>query len=69
MSYEKVPELTAAVRVYHYHQKFWQPKLSQTLNCFYEEDDLFDPSAIKVCEAGKTDVIGHLPREIFYGSR
>ena len=64
MSYEKVLELTAAVRAYHYYRKFWQPKPSQTLNCFYEEDNSFDPFAIKVYEVGKSDVVGHLSREI-----
>ena len=64
MSYEKVLELTAAVRAYHYYRKFWQSKPTQTLNCFYEEDNPFDPFAIKVCEVGKMDVVGHLPREI-----
>ena len=64
MSYEKVLELTAAVRGYHCYRKFWQPKPSQTLNCFYEEDNPFDSFATKVCEVGKRDVVGHLPREI-----
>ena len=63
MSYEKVLELTAAVCVYHYCRIFRQPKSSQKLNCFYEEDNPFDPFAIKVCEAGKSDVVGYLPRK------
>ena len=64
MSYEKVLELTAAVCGYNYYRKLWQPKPSQTLNCFYEEDNPFDPFAIKVYEVGKSDVVGHLSREI-----
>ena len=31
---------------------------------FFEEDNPFDPFAIKVCEIGKTASVGHLPREI-----
>ena len=64
MSYDKVIEFTAAVRGYHYYRKFWKPEPSQKLNCFFEEDNPFDPFAIKVCEIGKTAAVGHLPREI-----
>ena len=75
MSFKKVLELTAAVRGYRYYRKFWQPKPSQTLNCFYEEDNPFDPFTIKVCEVRKSDFVGHLLREIsratklFFGLR
>ena len=64
MSYDKVIEFTAAVRGYHYYCRFWKPEPSQKLNCFFEEDNPFDPFAIKVCEIGKTAAVGHLPREI-----
>ena len=64
MSYDKVIEFTVAVRGYHYYRRFWKPEPSQKLNCFFEEDNLFDPFAINVCEIGKTAAVGHLPREI-----
>ena len=64
MSYDKVFEFTGAVRGYHYYRRFWTPKTSQKLYCFYEPDNPFDVFAIKVCEEGKTEPVGHLPREI-----
>ena len=64
MSYNKIIEFTAAVRGYHFYRRYWQPQPSQKLDCFYEEDNPFDPFAIKVCEIGKNITVGHLPREI-----
>jgi len=64
MSHEKIFEFTAAVRGYHYYRRFWVPKPSQKLYCFYESDNPFDQFAIKVCEEGQQVPIGHLPREI-----
>lgn len=34
------------------------------LYCFYEPGNPFDIFAIKVCEEGKTEPVGHLSREI-----
>ena len=64
MSYNKIIEFTAAVRGYHFYRRYWQPQPSQKLDCFYEEDNPFDPFAIKVCEIGKNITVGHLPREM-----
>lgn len=65
MSFEKVFEFTAAVRGFHYYRKFWKPKSSQNLHCFYEPDNPFDQFAIKVCEEEEKKIpVGHLPREI-----
>ena len=69
MSYDKVIEFTAAVRGYHYYRRFWKPEPSQKLNCFFKEDNPFDPFAIKVCEIGKTAAVGHLFLEKFLGQR
>ena len=64
MSYEKIFEFNAAVRGYHYYRRFWVPKSSQRLCCYFEPDNPFDNFAIKVCEEGKSTPVGHLPREI-----
>ena len=64
MSYEKVFEFTAAIRGFHYYRRFWVPSPSQKLNCLYEPDNPFDEFAIKACEEGKYEAVGHLPREI-----
>ena len=64
MPNEKIFEFTAAVRGFHYYGRFWVPKPSQKLNCFYEPDNPFDEFAIKVCEEGHEVPVGHLPREI-----
>ena len=64
MSYKKSFEFTAAVRGFHYYRRFWVPKPSHKLFCFFEPDNPFDEFAIKVCEEGKSTPVGHLPREI-----
>ena len=64
MPNEKIFEFTAAVRGFHYYGRFWVPKPSQKLNCFYEPDNPFDEFAIKVCEEGHEVPVGHLPREL-----
>ena len=64
MAYNKTLEFTAAVRGYHYYRRYWAPQPSQKLNCFYEPDNPFDQFAIKVCEVGHENPVGHLPREI-----
>ena len=69
MSYVKSLEFTAAVRGYHYYRKIWVPKSSQVMNCYFEPDNPFDQFAIKVCEEGSTDPVGHLPREISHATK
>ena len=64
MSYEKIFEFNAAFRGYHYYRRFWVPKSSQSLCCYFEPDNPFDNFAIKVCEEGKSTPVGHLPWEI-----
>ena len=64
MPNEKVFEFTTAIRGFHYYRRFWVPKPSQKLNCFYEPDNLFDEFTINVCEEGHQVPVGHLPREI-----
>ena len=59
---EKIFEFTAAVCGFRYYRRFWVPKPSQKLNYFYELDDPFDESAIKVYEEGHKVPVDHLPR-------
>lgn len=64
MAYSKVFEFSAAVRGYHYYKSFWNPQREQFLECHHEFGNPFDRFAIKVCEIGDTNAVGHLPREI-----
>ena len=64
MAYNKVFEFSAAVRGYHYYKRFWIPQKDQILECFFETHNPFDRFAIKVCEVGNENAVGHLPREI-----
>ena len=65
MPYEKIFEFTAAVRGYHYYRRFWVPKPSHQLYCFFKPNNPFDQFAIKVCEEeGQKIPIGNLPGEI-----
>ena len=64
MAYMKVFEFSSGVRGYHYYKKFWNPQKEQVLECFHENQNLFDQFAIKVCEIGQENPVGHLPREI-----
>ena len=43
-------------------RKSWLPEPRQILNCFHEERNTFDRSAIKVRDKNK--IVGHLPMEI-----
>ena len=62
MDHNKSFEFTAAVRGYHYYQRFSKPQPKQKLSCAYEENNLFDLFAMKICE--DTNIVGHLPIEI-----
>ena len=64
MVYNKVFEFSAAVRGYHYCRRFWVPQKNQILECFFETHNPFDHFAIKVCEVGNENPVGHLPRAI-----
>ena len=57
-------QFSAAVRGFYYYRKSWLPEPEQTVNCFNEEGNTFDRFAIKVCEKGKNEIVGHLPMEI-----
>ena len=63
MTCNKVFELSVAVRDYHYY-RFWIPQKDQIFECFFETHNPFDCFAIKVCEVGNENAVGHLPREI-----
>ena len=57
-------QFSAAVQGFRYYRKFWLPEPEQTLNCFHEEGNAFDRSAIKVYEKDTNEIVGHLPMEI-----
>ena len=40
------------------------PGTRPNLNCYHERNNPFDRFAIKFCEAGKEETIGHIPMEI-----
>ena len=67
MDHNKLFEFTAAVRGYHYYQRFWKPQPNQKLSCAYEENNLFDLFVMKICE--DTNIVGHLPIEISRASK
>lgn len=60
---EEVHTFTAAVRGFHYYQRFWRPQENEQLDCVYEPDNVFDGFAIKTVDKNG-DNIGHLPKEI-----
>ena len=62
MDHNKLFEFTAAVRGYHYYQRFRKPQPNQKLACAYEENNPFDLFVVKTCE--DTNIVGHLPIEI-----
>ncbi|XP_057290014.1 uncharacterized protein LOC130657458 [Hydractinia symbiolongicarpus] len=64
MAYNKTFEFTAAVRGFHYYKTYWKPEENQSLDCFHENNNVFDRFAIKVCEFGNDKPVGHLPKEI-----
>ena len=65
---QSMPNLTwsfdAAVRGYHYYRKYWQPYLSQKLDCYHEPENAFDQFAIKMCiaENGNEKVVREISR-------
>ena len=61
MAYNKVFKFSAVVRGY---KRFWIPQKDQILECFFETYNPFDHFAIKVCEVGNENAVGHLLREI-----
>ena len=67
MDHNKLFEFTAAVRGYHYFQRFWEPQPNQKLSCVYEENNLFDFFATKICE--DINIVGHLPIGISRASK
>ena len=64
MAYNKGFEFSAAVRGYRHYRRFWIPQKDQILECFFETRSPFDSFAIKVCEIGNENALGHLPQEI-----
>ena len=57
-------EFTIVVRGFNVHKKVWKPKKRQLLNCFYENGNISNPLAIKVCERRSDRPVGQLSREI-----
>ena len=49
---------------FNVHKKVWKPKKRQLLNCFYENGNISNPLAIKVCEHRSDRPVGQLSREI-----
>ena len=57
MDRNKLFEFTAAVRGYHYYQRFWKPQPNQKISCAYEENNPFDLFDMNICD--NTNIIGH----------
>ena len=64
MTCVKYFQFSAVVGGFHYYRKSWLPQPKQALNCFHEKINTFDRFAIKVCEKGKNEIVGHLPMKI-----
>ena len=64
MVFHDVFEFTAAVQDFHVFRRIWKPTEGETLNCFYERGNVFDPFSIKVCQKDLEKTVGHLPSEI-----
>ena len=62
-STEKKFEFSAAIRGYHYYERYWNPQESEVLKCTHEFGNVFDIFAIKTCTSNG-ETVGHLPREI-----
>ena len=60
---EKVCEFIAAIRGYHYYRQFWNPQVSEVLQCAHDFGNVFDIFAIKMLN-NNGEIVGHLPREI-----
>lgn len=59
----EVRKYAAAVRGFHYYQRFWRPKENEELDCIHEPDNVFDRFAIKTVNKDG-DTVGHLPKEL-----
>ena len=61
-------EIKYAPRGFHVYKDIWKPKLSQLLEVFHEQGNVYDPFAMafKVKSAAMLtkSVIGHIPRNI-----
>ena len=64
MSYNKIFEFTCGVKGFHHYRHHWHPEPDQILNRYHECNNPIDRFAIKFCEAGKEETIGHIPMEI-----
>ena len=53
MSLERVSSLQATVRGFHVYKAMWEPKDSEELACFHEENNPHDPFAIKTLELSR----------------
>ena len=62
-SSEKILTFTAAVREFHYYQKFWMPEENEKLDCSHERGNFYDRFAIKTT-SGNGTTVGHLPKEL-----
>ena len=62
-------EQSLAVRSFHYYQKYWTPKESQTLYCVHEKDNPFDFFTIKVMDQDSGATVGHLRMENSQGTK
>ena len=49
---------------FHHYRHHWHLEPDQILNCYHERNNPFDRFAIKFCEVGKEEMIGHIPMEI-----
>ena len=59
---EKILTFTAAVRGFHYYQKFWMPEENEKLDCSHERGNFYDRFAIKTT-SGNGTTVNHLPKE------
>ena len=64
MNANRTFQFSAAVRGYHVFQKTWQPTENETLNCFHDAGNKYDPFSIKTWQVDNCrKTVGHLPRE------
>ena len=63
-AYNKTLVFYAAVRDFHVYRDVWSPQENEELECFHEQQNLFDMFAIKTCRKSNRETVGHLPREI-----
>ena len=63
MAYNKIFEFTSAMRGFRHYRHHWYLEPDQLLN-YHERNNPFDCFAIKFCQVGKEEMIGHIPMEI-----